>query len=80
MCLLIIIYGLFGCVLILSMHIKFGRDCFFCVSSTMHKNEFVQSINLGFKSGGMFCTLSDGDLGNYLLNKVMDFMGEEDAP
>ena len=24
----------------------------------------------------MFCTLSDVDLGNYLLEKVMDFMNE----
>lgn len=42
----------------------------------MHKNEFVQAINAGFSSGGMFCTLSDVDLGNYLLEKVMDFMKE----
>lgn len=27
----------------------------------------------------MFCTLSDGDLGNYLLVKVMKFM-EQDQP
>jgi hypothetical protein len=43
----------------------------------MHKNEFVQAINSGFQSGGMFCTLTDVDLGNYLLGKVMEFMGEE---
>lgn len=40
----------------------------------MHKNEFVQAINSGFNCGGMFCTLSDVDLGNYLLKKVMEFM------
>lgn len=40
----------------------------------MKKNEFVQAINTGFNSGGMFCTLSDSELGNYLLGKVMDFM------
>ena len=44
----------------------------------MHKNEFVQAINSGFRSGGMFCTLSDGELGNYLLGKVMEFMGERE--
>ena len=43
----------------------------------MHKNEFVQSINQGFVSGGMFCTLSDVELGNYLLKKVMEFMNEQ---
>jgi len=53
------------------------RDCFFCASSAMHKNEFVQAINSGFHSGGMFCTLSDTDLGNYLLEKVMEFMGTD---
>ena len=42
----------------------------------MHKNEFVQEINSVFSSGGMFCTLSDVDLGNYLLEKVMEFMQE----
>lgn len=42
----------------------------------MHKNEFVNEINSGFNLGGMFCTLSDVDLGNYLLGKVMEFMGE----
>lgn len=40
----------------------------------MHKTDFVQAINSGFGSGGMFCTLSDGDLGTYLLTKVMKFM------
>lgn len=40
----------------------------------MKRNEFVQAINTGFNSGGMFCTLSDADLGNYLLAKVMAFM------
>ena len=43
----------------------------------MHKNEFVQAINSGFRSGGMFCTLTDTDLGNYLLEKVMEFMGTD---
>lgn len=42
----------------------------------MHKNDFVHAINSGFHSGGMFCTLSDGDMGNYLLKKVMEFMGQ----
>lgn len=46
----------------------------------MHKNEFVQAINNGFHSGGMFCTLSDADLGNYLLLKVMDFTGGDRPP
>ena len=54
------------------------RDCFFSASSAMHRNEFVQAINHGFNSGGMFCTLSDVDMGNYLLGKVMEFMGEQD--
>ena len=40
----------------------------------MHKNDFMQAINIGFGSGGMFCTLTDVDLGNYLLGKVMEFM------
>lgn len=44
----------------------------------MHKNEFVQAINSGFNCGGMFCTLSDVDLGNYLLKKVMEFMSENE--
>ena len=43
----------------------------------MHKNDFVSAINTGFISGGMFCTLSDGDLGNYLLSKVMEFMKQD---
>ena len=42
----------------------------------MHKSEFIQTINLAFNSGGMFCTLSDTELGNYLLAKVMEFMAE----
>ncbi len=61
------------------MSVHICRDCFFCASSAMHKNDFVQAINTGFSSGGMFCTLSDVDLGNYLLEKVMDFM-KEDQP
>ena len=44
----------------------------------MHKTEFIQTINIAFKSGGMFCTLSDGELRNYLLGKVMEFMKEEE--
>ena len=52
----------------------FCRDCYFCVASAMHEIEFVQAINHGFCSGGMFCTLSDVDLGSYLLSKVMEFM------
>ena len=40
----------------------------------MHKSEFIQAINAAFHAGGMFCTLSDGELGNYLLGKVMNFM------
>lgn len=32
------------------------------------------AINQSFGSGGMFCTLSDVELGNYLLKKVMEFM------
>lgn len=43
----------------------------------MTKREFVQTINTGFNSGGMFCTLSDADLGNYLLGKVLEFMKED---
>lgn len=43
----------------------------------MHKSEFIQTINSAFHSGGMFCTLSDSDLGNYLLHKVMEFMRED---
>lgn len=43
----------------------------------MHKNEFVQAINSGFSSGGMFCILSDGELGNFLFGKVMEFMKDE---
>ena len=37
----------------------------------MHKTDL---INRSFVSGGMFCTLSDVDLENYLLEKVMSFM------
>ena len=44
----------------------------------MHKNEFVSAINTGFNCGGMFCTLTDVDLGNFLLKKVMEFMGENE--
>ena len=44
----------------------------------MHKTDFIQAINLSFGSGGMFCTLSDVELGNYLLNKVMEFMNTSD--
>ncbi len=40
----------------------------------MHKNDFMSTINKGFGSGGMFCTLTDVDLGNYLLEKVTTFM------
>ena len=54
------------------------RDSFFSATSAMHKTEFIQTINIAFKSGGMFCTLSDGELGNYLLGKVMEFMKEEE--
>ena len=54
------------------------RDCFFSAASAMHKSEFIQTINSAFKSGGMFCTLSDCELGNYLLAKVMEFMKEEE--
>ena len=43
----------------------------------MRKNDFVQAINTGFQSGGMFCTLSDSDLGTYLLKKVMEFMDKD---
>lgn len=50
-----------------------SRDCY-CASSAMKKNEFIQVINVGFNSGGMFCTLSDSELGHHLLEKVMDFM------
>ena len=45
----------------------------------MHKSEFIQTINAAFHAGGMFCTLSDGELGNYLLGKVMNFM-KGDSP
>ena len=40
----------------------------------MHKNDFMSTINKDFGSGGMFCTLTDVDLGNYLLEKVTTFM------
>ena len=36
----------------------------------MHKNDFIQAVNRSFGSGGMFCTLTDVELGNYLLQKV----------
>ena len=44
----------------------------------MHKTEFIQTINIAFKSGGMFSTLLDGELENNLLGKVMEFMKEEE--
>ena len=56
----------------------FDRDCFFYSTSAMHKTDFVQAINSGFHSEGMFCTLSDSDLGNYLLGKVMVFMQQQE--
>ena len=56
----------------------FDRDCFFYSTSAMHKPDFVQAINSGFHSGGMFCTLSDSDLGKYLLGKVMAFMQQQE--
>ena len=46
----------------------------FSATSAMHKTEFIQTINSAFNSGGILCTLSDSDLGNYLLGKVMDLM------
>lgn len=52
-----------------------NRDCFFSASNAMHKNEFIQAINGSFGFGGMFYTLTD--LGNYLLKKVMTFMGQD---
>lgn len=58
------------------MHVH-NRDCFFSASSSMHKNEFIHAINASFGSGGMFCTLTDIELGNYLLKKVMSFMGQD---
>ena len=45
----------------------------------MHISEFIQTINAAFHARGMFCTLSDGELGNYLLEKVMNFM-KGDSP
>ena len=50
------------------------RDCFYRAMDSMHKSDFIQAINRSFGSGGMFCTLSDVELGNYLLHKVMEFM------
>ena len=43
----------------------------------MHKNELVQAINAGFSSAHfqMFTLI-----GNYLLEKVMDFMKEPNPP
>ena len=56
---------------------QFYRDCFFCASSAMHRNEFVQAINSVFLREECFVyTLLDVDLGNYLLEKVMEFMQE----
>ena len=43
----------------------------------MHMSEFIHAINGAFGSGGMFCTLTDIELGNYLLKKVMNFMGQD---
>ena len=40
----------------------------------MHKNDFMSTINKGYGFGGMFCKLTDVDLGNYLLEKVTTFM------
>lgn len=56
------------------------RDCFFKASDAMHKTEFISAINTSFGSGGMFCTLSDVDLGNYLLDKVNTFMNPSNNP
>jgi len=42
----------------------------------MHKNEFIPTVNRAFGSGGMFCTLTDVELTNYLMTKVMAFMKE----
>ena len=56
------------------MTISTHRDCFFHATDAMRKNDFIHMINSGFGSGGMFSTLSDADLGNYLLGKVMQFM------
>ena len=52
-------------------------DYFFSATSAMHKTEFIQTINMAFQSGGMFCTLSDCELRNYVLGKVMEFVKEE---
>uniref|UniRef100_A0A1X7VJI6 Uncharacterized protein n=1 Tax=Amphimedon queenslandica TaxID=400682 RepID=A0A1X7VJI6_AMPQE len=49
------------------------KDCFFSVS-TVNKGEFMASINSSFGSGGMICTLSDLDLGNFVIQKVTEFM------
>lgn len=71
----------FPIIIINNMPIHYSshlRDCYFCASSAMKKTEFIQAINTGFNSGGMFCTLSDSELGHYLLGKVMDFMKEPD--
>ena len=54
-----------------------NRDCFFSASNAMHKNEFIHAINGSFGSGGMFCTLTDSELGTYLLKKVMSFMRQD---
>ena len=50
------------------------RDCFYRATASIHKLDFIQAINKSFGSGGMFCTLSDVGLGNYLLQMVIDFM------
>lgn len=44
----------------------------------MKKSDFIQAINSGFNSGGMFCYLSDSELGSYLLKKVMTFMDQKE--
>ena len=34
----------------------------------------MATINSNFGSGGLLCTLSDAELGQFILRKVMDFM------
>ena len=43
----------------------------------MHRIDFMLAINESFGRGGMFCTLSDVELGNHLLLKVKDFMNSK---
>ena len=50
------------------------RDYFYHAKDVMRKTDFIMAINQYFGSGGMFCTLSDIELGNYLLKKVLEFM------